>query len=334
MLHTRHSDLGKAALKTSGKTSEKIHNKTKYILYFNLVLCLFIIAWGAWVRLSGSGAGCGEHWPLCNGEVIPLSPSWKTLTEFTHRFTTGLFGFTVLAQIFFSYKEYGKAHPVRKGAWALLVMTIIESLIGAVLVKRGLVAQNTSSERAWVVGLHLVNTMLLLATFVYSHFYLQFKESDLPQRLSWKDHKKGYLLGLFGLGLILLVSAFGAITALGNTLFPSADLSSGLVSDFSSESPFLIRLRIYHPVLALLMGAFWITLSQVWRPEKNNVNKNNFNLQKWCSSLYNLTLGALGFGLINWLLMAPVWGSLIHLIFADLIWMGCLGLMYRKFHKW
>ncbi len=313
---------------------KKVHNKTKYILYFNLILCLFIIAWGAWVRLSGSGAGCGDHWPLCNGEVIPLSASWKTYTEYIHRFTTGLFGLTVVAQIFFSYKDYSKGHPVVHGAWALLVMTFIESLIGAVLVKKGLVVDNTSAQRAFVVGLHLVNTMLLLATFVHSHFFLRYSFEELPQRIPFKESNKNYYLGAVGLVLILIVGAFGAITALGNTLFPSHDLASGIASDFSLDSPFLIRLRIYHPILAVFMGGFWIGLSQFWKPKEGEESYENIELQKWCSGLYSITLGALAFGLINWLLMAPVWGSLVHLIFADLLWMASLSLLYRKLHKY
>src|SRR5271167_1479156 len=48
-----------------------------------------VIHWGALVRATGSGAGCGNHWPLCNGEVIPTSPRIATMIEFTHRAMTG-----------------------------------------------------------------------------------------------------------------------------------------------------------------------------------------------------------------------------------------------------
>lgn len=307
--------------------TNRTHRKTTSILYFNLILCLFIIAWGAWVRLSGSGAGCGDHWPLCNGEVVPLSASWKTYTEYIHRFTTGVFGITVLLQIFFSHKEFPKGHGVIRGSYALLVMTIIESLLGAVLVKRGLVVDNTSAERALVVGLHLVNTMFLLATFVHAQFFLG-AESYNFKRVTFVKHKREYIFGGLGLVLILMVGAFGAITALGNTLFPSADLISGIASDFDQHSPFLIKLRIYHPMVAVLMGAYWISLVTYWKPE----GPSNLNFQKWSQAVYATIIIALGFGLINWLLMAPVWGALVHLILADLLWMGCLGFLYRKLY--
>src|SRR5579884_1098197 len=56
------------------------------VLAFNLG----VILWGAYVRATGSGAGCGNHWPLCDGEVIPRSPQSQMLIEFTHRVTSGL----------------------------------------------------------------------------------------------------------------------------------------------------------------------------------------------------------------------------------------------------
>ena len=53
--------------------------------WFTVFYNVLVILWGALVRASGSGAGCGNHWPLCNGQVIPVSPGWHTVIEFTHR---------------------------------------------------------------------------------------------------------------------------------------------------------------------------------------------------------------------------------------------------------
>ena len=46
---------------------------------------ILVILWGAYVRASGSGAGCGSHWPLCNGQVVPRAEQVGTLIEFAHR---------------------------------------------------------------------------------------------------------------------------------------------------------------------------------------------------------------------------------------------------------
>src|SRR5665213_3823423 len=52
-----------------------------FAVFYNVA----VILWGALVRATGSGAGCGNHWPLCNGQVIPVSPGLHTVIEFTHR---------------------------------------------------------------------------------------------------------------------------------------------------------------------------------------------------------------------------------------------------------
>ena len=55
------------------------------VVAYNLV----VIAWGAYVRASDSGNGCGAHWPLCNGEVVPRAPELATLVEAVDRAATG-----------------------------------------------------------------------------------------------------------------------------------------------------------------------------------------------------------------------------------------------------
>ena len=44
-----------------------------------------VILWGAVVRATSSGAGCGDHWPLCNGVVLQSNPRLATLIELAHR---------------------------------------------------------------------------------------------------------------------------------------------------------------------------------------------------------------------------------------------------------
>ena len=56
------------------------------VLAYNVV----VILWGAIVRATGSGAGCGSHWPLCNGVVLPNAEKASTLIEFAHRATSGI----------------------------------------------------------------------------------------------------------------------------------------------------------------------------------------------------------------------------------------------------
>jgi cytochrome c oxidase assembly protein subunit 15 len=276
----------------------------------NIFFALFIIAWGAWVRLSGSGAGCGEHWPLCNGQVIPLSASFQTLVEYTHRLTSGVFGITILMMVFFCWKEFPKRHPARKATMFSLILTVIEALIGAVLVKKGLVDQNASELRAIVIAIHLVNTFFLMASLTLSYFfscYFQFERIKIVG--------KERLIFWTACFLFLMVGASGAVTALGNTLFPESDLVAGMKNDFSLDAPFLIRLRIYHPLMAVALVALLFKQSFIW---------GRVELMKSATYLkpFQLLIGfALFFGFVNWLMMAPVWGALLHLLIADFLWM-------------
>ena len=73
-----------------------------------LVTTLGVIVWGAFVRASGSGAGCGNHWPMCNGEVIPHAKSVATLIEFTHRATTGVAAIAVALEVVWALRAFEK----------------------------------------------------------------------------------------------------------------------------------------------------------------------------------------------------------------------------------
>lgn len=302
-------------------SSSLFSSKTGKLILFNFFLALFIILWGAWVRLSGSGAGCGDHWPLCHGEVVPLTPSIKTLIEFTHRLTSGIFGITVFAQVIFAAKEFGKKHAEFKASLVFLILTIVEALIGAVLVKKGLVVDDSSAMRAWVIGAHLVNTLLLMGSLTLCGFFhkkeVSWKFEEVP---SWE--KYGTFIGLF---LILVVGAFGAVTALGNSLFPSESLAQGFESDFDPNAPFLIRLRIYHPALAILTGILWIALLTKWKEYKESAGAAQLT--------FILVFIAIAFGGVNWLLMAPAWGALVHLFLADLLWVSLVWSSCTRFLK-
>ena len=272
----------------------------KNLTRFNLLLAIGIILWGAWVRLTGSGAGCGEHWPLCNGEVIPLEPSIKTLIEFIHRFTSGLFGITVFVSWLWAKRLDNRL--LSRSISCTLLFTIIEALIGAFLVKKGLVVDNDSALRAIVISLHLINTLGLL------YFLVQNCCLAMPGHISAKmkpfvsSNKLFYIIFFLFLG----VGGSGAIAALGNTLFPETSLLEGIAKDFDPTSHFLIQLRIIHPVLAILLSVLLFFYA----------NQFEGYTSKW---LKTLNIVAVFWGAMNWLLLAPNWGSVLHLALSDIL---------------
>ncbi len=280
-------------------------------LWLLLLYTFFVILWGAFVRASGSGAGCGNHWPLCNGEFIPFNPSTQTLIEFTHRATSGLYGIYVLILVLLSFKYLPKGHLCRKASIASLFFTITEALIGARLVLLGLVAENSSIDRAIVITFHLLNTTFLIASIVFwihSSFYKSYHKRFLP-----KNFLKGFLICS---SLFLLVGISGAITALGDTLFPVDSLVEGLKNDLSYDSHLFVQLRVFHPFIAVAFVAAIFIFSKAY----GTYIKVKLHSSLLPNSLIFLCFGGLAFGLVNLLLLAPIWAQMVHLLWANIIW--------------
>jgi heme A synthase len=278
------------------------------VLAYNLL----VILWGAYVRASGSGAGCGSHWPLCNGEVIPPAPEVATLIEFSHRMTTGLAGLLVIGLVVWAFRAFPRGHTARLGASLSLAFIVIEGLVGALQVLLGLTAENASIGRAVVGSIHLANTFLMLAAMTLTAWWAS-------GGASLQLRRQGLLGWVFAVGLlgVLLVGASGAITALGDTLFPSDSLASGLQADFSAEAHFLIQLRVIHPILAVLAGIYSVVagrLAAAWRPSLAT---------RRLSWVLGALFGAqLLIGVVNVALLAPIFMQIIHLFMADLVWIA------------
>jgi heme a synthase len=269
---------------------------------------MLVILWGAYVRASGSGAGCGSHWPLCNGEVLPVAPRIETLIEFTHRMMSGVALFGVAALWLWSRVSFARGHRARRMALASFLFLIAEALLGAGLVLFNYVDKDQSVGRAFYLSLHLVNTLLLLGALVLTAWFSRGVASPAARR-SW--------LVAAALPLAILVSVTGAIAALGDTLFPATSLAQGFHQDFSSAANFLLRLRILHPTLAVLAGCYFVAASiLVLRSKPRGVTT------KLAMGVLILALSQLSAGAINLLLLAPVWMQITHLLLADSLWIG------------
>jgi heme A synthase len=275
-----------------------------------LVYNLGVILWGAFVRATGSGAGCGSHWPLCNGEFVPRSPQTETLIEFIHRLTSGLAFLFVVALLIWAFRTFPKNHVVRWAAGFAMFFMITEALVGAGLVLFQLVADNASVARAISMAVHLVNTFLLLASLTLTAWWASGGE---PIRLTGRA-ALGSLLGLGLLGMIVL-GVSGAVTALGDTLFPAGSLAEGLRQDFSPTAHFLVRLRLLHPVIAVSVASYLILVA-IWLYSSQQIAA----IKTLAQILILLLVVQLGAGVLNVALLAPVWMQLVHLLLSDLIW--------------
>jgi heme A synthase len=275
---------------------------------------LFVIVWGAYVRASFSGDGCGSHWPLCNGEVLPTTGLIKTVIELTHRLTSGVALLLVIGLVWQARRLFPRGHQVRRGAFWSLIFILIEALIGALLVKFSLVAGNASVARAFVMSIHLVNTFLLLAILSLTAWWAM---GGAAVRL----RGQGKVGTIFAVGLVgtLLIAVSGAVAALGDTLFPARSLAHGLSQDFSTTAHFLIRLRALHPVLAVGIGLYIVAAASY---VNNFLRPVNVRTRKLTSILTTLFLIQIGVGILNVTLLAPVWLQLTHLLLADFFWIA------------
>ena len=281
---------------------------TKYA-WATLAYTVGVILWGAFVRASRSGAGCGAHWPLCNGVVIPRDPSLETIIEFSHRLTSGLALVAVVVLLVWVWRACPAGHQARRAAaWSVFFM-LTEAAVGAGLVLFEYVAENESIARAQWMAAHLVNTFLLLAAQTLTAWWV----SGRPAVAIAGSGRRLAVLGVIAMGL-LLVGASGAVAALGDTLFPERTLAEALAADLSPTSHLTIRLRVLHPTLAVLTAvALLFGAPQLAR----SGSATAVALARWVASLAALQLVL---GAANVMLLAPIWMQLLHLLAADLVW--------------
>lgn len=264
-----------------------------------------VVLWGAYVRASGSGAGCGKHWPTCNGEILPRPEAIETLIELTHRLTSGLALILTIALVVAACRTFGRGHRARRAAWTTLGFMVAEALLGAGLVLFGLVDEDDSLARAMVMCMHLINTLFLLGFMALTAWW-----ADRPGRLNL-GHPMARWLGLATGGLLLL-GITGAIAALGDTLFPATSLIEGFQADLDTGAHILLRLRGLHPVFAMIVAFGLINLA---------INQRNVpQMRTMANLLIAAVLIQLTVGLVNLGLLAPVPLQLLHLFMADGLW--------------
>jgi cytochrome c oxidase assembly protein subunit 15 len=280
---------------------------------------LAVILWGAFVRATGSGAGCGAHWPLCNGEVVPRAPSVAMMIEFTHRAMSGIALLLVLLLALRVFRDRPKGHPARRAAAGSVFFILTEAAVGAGLVLFRLVAADESAARAFVMAGHLANTFLLLACLTLTAHWCA---TDEPLRRE-AVARLGWTLGLGAAGLVVVAKS-GAVAALGDTLYPARSVLGGLAQDVSPTAHFLVQLRVAHPVLAVagvLLVAFGA--SRVLQATDDDRARR----LAWVAS--GLALLQLALGLLNVALLAPIWLQIVHLLGADLLWIVFVLLAVR-----
>ena len=282
-----------------------------------LVYNVAAILWGAVVRATGSGAGCGDHWPLCNGVVVQTHPHLATLIELAHRMSAGVTVIAVVILLVWVFRSTVAGHLSRITVIAATVVIFNESLLGALLVLFRLTADNHSPARAVYLSLHLANTLLLLGTLALCAHFLSGGEVFHRQTVRFTQLPRV----ITGLVAILLVGMSGTLAALSDTLFPATSVRAALAQDFSRGSTWLQQLRFLHPVTAVIAGLFicWLLLRSVPRPGE----------RKLAIGVLSLLALQCVLGIADVVLLAPLWLQITHLFVADLLWIALVVLAAR-----
>ena len=281
------------------------YKRTRQLAWATLGWNVLVVLWGAVVRATQSGAGCGNNWPLCNGEVIPVSPRVDTIIEFTHRMMTGGSSVLVLALLVSVFIATEKGNRARAAAVVSTVLLVNEAFLGYLLVTLGYVTTNRSVGRVVVLSIHLSNTLLLLAALTVTAALLQ-RGKARPRVMAILRTRWWIFAGLVS---TLIVGVSGSLAALGDTLFPSTTLAGAFAQDFSAAAPLLLRVRWVHPAMACVAAVFvaWSILRSRGR-------------LRW---VVTMLLGVqFLLGVADVLLLAPVWMQILHLFGADLYWIA------------
>lgn len=290
---------------------------------------VLVILWGAFVRISGAGAGCGAHWPLCNGVALPVSPTLNTVIEFSHRLTSGLSGLLAIALLALALFRSPKGHPVRTGAILSLLLIIFEGLVGGVQVLLGLTATSTNPARGFVQGVHLANTFLLLGALLLTAVWA----SGGPRLRLRGQGRLGWAVTVAVISMLVLGMA-GAVTALGDLLFTPTGMTplDTVRQDFSLSTGIIQTLRVVHPVMALVVSAYllWFAGRVGSRQIADGQGDSGSMLQprRWKTALHALIGVQILAGILNVILKAPGWMQLLHLFLGCALWLGVVMLCY------
>jgi cytochrome c oxidase assembly protein subunit 15 len=277
----------------------------RFVVAYNVA----VIVWGAYVRATGSGAGCGSHWPLCNGEFLPTTHQTQTVIEFTHRITSGVSIVLVAILLIWCWRRTAKGDWPRYSAVAAALLLFNEALLGAlqVLVDH-LGGLDRSATHALFLCLHSGNTLLLLAALALTARWI----SSGSRPFSAVQAPYPMIATALGLVSVIVIGMTGSLASLGDTIFPADSLRHAVVQDFSSSSHVLLRLRVLHPIAAVIGSIYILWLIRAfWRKQERFA---------WVPLLTITLTGQIALGAMNVILLAPIWLQMTHLLVAEIFW--------------
>src|SRR3954466_16382632 len=274
-------------------------------------LAFGLIVLGGVVRITGSGMGCGEHWPRCHGKWFPPL-DLPTMIEIGHRWAAALVSLVVLALTAVAWVRHRNEPRLRTPATLASILLIVQVLLGAVTVKLAL--------PPWVVITHLANAMALLAVLIVTA--LRAGETDWPAGLADRHRLQKLAWGTAGFGFLVIL--FGAQVAnfSAGLLCLGLPLCNGTLLPPSSP---LVALHWTHRVLAFLFQGLVLTLTTlVFRDRTSGPG-----LRRWDMVVAGVTGLQIGVGAIMVTHLLPAELRAAHLLVGTLLWATLVVMVFQ-----
>jgi protoheme IX farnesyltransferase len=275
---------------------------------------LGLIVLGGIVRITGSGMGCGDHWPRCNGEWFPPL-DLPTLIESSHRWVAALVSVLVFAVAAVALRRHRAEPGLRNPALLAALLLVIQVLLGAVTVKLVL--------PPWVVITHFANAMLLLAALLV----VALRASDsipMPLPRPQRHGAHGLVLGTAALGLAVVL--FGAQVA----NFDAGLLCLGFPLCNGSALPPRGELAVLHWSHRALAFGFLAALGVLVAKLNRTREPGTAQVRRWAAVVLGATLVQIAVAAAMILHLLPTGLRALHLLLGTLIWAALVGLTFHS----
>jgi protoheme IX farnesyltransferase len=278
-------------------------------------LALGLIVLGGIVRITGSGMGCGDHWPSCDGQWFPPL-DLPTLIEIGHRWAAALVSLLVFAVAAVAWRRHRAEPALRNPAVLAAVLLVVQVLLGAVTVKLAL--------PPWVIVTHLANAMLLLATLMVVGLRAGALQGPASPRPSARHGAHGLVVATAVLGFVVIlygaqVANFHAgLLCLG---FPLCD--GGVLPPRSS----LAALQWTHRVLAFAF--LGVTIVMVRRVGRDS-DAAGGNLRRAAGLVLAATVAQIAVAAAMVLHLLPPALRALHLLVGTLVWAALVVLVFHS----
>jgi heme o synthase len=294
------------------KASERGPQLLGRLAWTGVALALGLIVLGGVVRITGSGMGCGDHWPRCDGKWFPPL-DLPTMIEIGHRWAAALVSLVVLAIAGVAWSRHRAEPHLRRPATLALILLVVQVLLGAVTVKLAL--------PPWVVITHLANAMVLLAVLMVTALRTR---TEQPGAAPSRHSSHPLVLGAALLGFIVIL--LGANVANLNTglLCLGFPLCNGAVMPPSAS---LALLPWAHRFLAFLFLALMLVLTLTLSARRDRVGRR---LAGYAALVLGITLVQIVVGATMVLQLLPPGFRAAHLLVGTLLWAALVVLVVQS----